>query len=72
MIQDGNLIPQVEGMSMDLRNISALMDALCEAEGIDVSSITGDLGADSHSPSTQCSTSETSSQSDIASANVKN
>jgi hypothetical protein len=72
LIQDGDLIPQFEGMSMDLRNISAMMDALCEAEGIDVSSITGDMKDHSLSPSTQYSTLETSSQSDIVSKNIKN
>jgi len=72
LIQDGDLIPQFEGMSMDLRNISAMMDALCEAEGIDVSSITGDMKDHSLSPSTPYSTLETSSQSDIVSKNIKN
>jgi hypothetical protein len=72
LIQDGDLIPQFEGMSMDLRNISAMMDALCEAEGIDVSSITGDMKDHSLSPSTLYSTLETSSQSDIVSKNIKN
>ena len=72
MIQDGNLIPQFEGMSMDLRNISAMMEALCEAEGVDPSSITEELGGHTLSPSTQSSALGTSSQSDDISENVKN
>jgi hypothetical protein len=48
------------------------MEALCEAEGINVSSITGDLGDRALSPSTQSSMSETSSLSDGAFGNVKN
>ena len=51
-------------MSMDLRNITAMMEALCEAEGIDISSITGSLEDPSLSPSTQYSILETSSDSD--------
>ena len=71
-MQDGKLIPKFEGMSMDLRNISAMMEALCEAEGISVSSNTGDLGDRSLSPSTQYSNLDTSSQLEGLSENVKN
>jgi hypothetical protein len=30
-------------MGMDLQNITAMMEALCKAEGLDASSITGDI-----------------------------
>ena len=56
---------------MDLRNISAMMEALGEAEGIDASSITGSVVDYSLSPSTQYSTVETSSLSDTGSVNVE-
>ena len=57
---------------MDLRNITAMMEALCEAEGIDISSVTGSLECHSLSPSTQCSTLESSSQSDAVSESIEN
>ena len=56
---------------MDLRNISAMMEALGEAEGIDASSITGSVADYSLSISTQYSTVETSSLSDTGSVNVE-
>ena len=56
---------------MDLRNISAMMEALGEAEGIDASSITGSVVDYLLSPSTQYSTVETSSLSDTGSVNVE-
>ena len=58
-------------MSMDLRNISAMMEALCEAEGINASSITGSVVDYSLSPSTQYRMVETSSLSDTGSVNVE-
>lgn len=59
---------------MDLRNMTAMMEALCKAEGIDVSSITGDEADQSLSPSssTQYSTSETSTESDVISDMIEN
>ena len=70
--QDDHPIPQFQDMSMDLRNISAMMEALCEAEGIDVSSMTAGLQGQSLSPATHYSTLETSSQLDAMSENVEN
>ena len=49
-----------------------MMEALCEAEGIDISSVTGSLEGHSLSPSTQCSTLESSSQSDAISESIEN
>jgi hypothetical protein len=59
---------------MDLRNMTAMMEALCQVEGIDVSSITGDEVDQSLSPSssTQYSTSETSTESDVISDMIEN
>ncbi|KAN0138606.1 hypothetical protein V8E53_003594 [Lactarius tabidus] len=61
---DGDHIHQSEDMSMDLRNITTMMEALCKAEGIDIFSITGEVDDHSLSPSTQYTTLETSLDSD--------
>jgi hypothetical protein len=47
MNQDTDLSTQFERMNVNLGNISIIMEALCEAEGIDVSSITDDADAQS-------------------------
>jgi hypothetical protein len=57
---------------MDLRNITAMMESLCEAEGIDVSSITGDVEDDSLSPSTPYTTSEMSLDLDVVTEDIEN
>ncbi|KAN0133107.1 hypothetical protein V8E53_009137 [Lactarius tabidus] len=69
---DGDHIHQSEDMSMDLRNITTMMEALCKAEGIDISSITGEADDHSLSPSTQYTTLETSLDSDVSSESIEN
>jgi hypothetical protein len=71
VIQDGDHIHQSEDMSMDLRNITTMMKALCKAEGIDISSITGEVDDHSLSPSTQYTTLETSLDSYVSSESIE-
>jgi hypothetical protein len=72
VIQDGDHIHQSEDMSMDLQNITTMMEALCKAEGIDIFSITGEADDHSLSPSTQYTTLETSLDSDVSSESIEN
>lgn len=51
MEQETNLSTQFQRMDVNLGNISIVMEALCEAEGIDVSSITNDAHAQSSTAS---------------------
>lgn len=45
MWQDSNLKTQFERMEANLGNVSLIMEALCEAEGIDILSILNDANA---------------------------
>jgi hypothetical protein len=54
VIQDAGLITQLDRMEMEMQRASSMVEALCDAEGIDVTSVSSETQSDvSHVSSPQ-------------------
>jgi hypothetical protein len=58
--QDANVIPELESLEMDMRDLSVMVKALCEGQGIDVTSIARETQGQSSHVTSPNNTSDTS------------
>jgi hypothetical protein len=58
--QDTDIMPELESLETDMRDLSIMVKALCDAQGIDVTSIPGEAQGQSSSVPSPHSTSNTS------------